>query len=369
MLDNSETRNGDLRVAIIGYGLAGSVFHGPLITATDGLTVSAIVTRDESRSAATNRAFPSATVLSTPEALWKNRDKYDVVVIASANRTHCPLGLAAIAAGIPVVIDKPLAVSLSDAETLVAESETRGVPLTVFQNRRWDGDFLTMRTILAEKLLGPLARFESRFERYRPSPRPGVWRERPDLEEGGGLLLDLGSHLIDQAVVLFGAPERVYAEVSCRRPGAQVDDDTFLSLHFAGGFQAHLWMNVLARVVGPRFYASGMLGSYLKYGLDPQESALRDGGRPGDPDWGRENDSSWGRLLTEINGLHVDGSVETLPGQYEQFYTILARSLLQGGPLPVDPRDALVTMRVIEAARLSAREGQVVDLARLHSES
>jgi predicted dehydrogenase len=273
-----------------------------------------------------------------------------------------PLGKAAMNVGLPVVIDKPLAASVADAEQLIDVSKATGQMLTVFQNRRWDNDFLTVQQLIAADLLGPITRFESRFERYRALPRPDAWREFSAPEEAGGLLFDLGSHLIDQALQLFGLPVRVYAEIEKRRPGVQVDDDTFVALQFDSGIRAHFWMSVVARLQGPRVRLSGLHGTYEKWGLDPQEAALSSGMRPGDTGWGFEPRERWGRLSTEAGGLHIDGPVETLPGAYEQYYTLLRKALLVGGPPPVDPTSVVATLRVIEAAQQSARSGNVVTL-------
>jgi predicted dehydrogenase len=209
-------------------------------------------------------------------------------------------------------------------------------------------------------LLGMITRFESRFERYHATPRQGAWRELPGEEEAGGLLFDLGSHLIDQALQLFGQPTQVYAEVEKRRPGALVDDDTFVALRFANGVYAHLWMSAVTRIPGPRMRISGLLGTYEKWGLDPQEEAIGTGMRPGDPDWGLEPREKWGRLSTDIGGIHIDGPVEMLPGAYEQYYALLREALVTGGPPPVDPRDAVAVLRIIEAAQQSASSGTVM---------
>jgi scyllo-inositol 2-dehydrogenase (NADP+) len=361
---NSERDTNSLRVAIIGYGLAGSVFHAPLIAATHGMTVSAIVTSNPERRQRAHSAYPSAAILTSAEQIWQDASGYDLVVVASPNRTHVPLGIAAMQAGLPVVIDKPAAPSAADAERLIATSKSTGKLLTVFQNRRWDNDFLTIRQLLASEpdLLGLVVRFESWYQRYRPQPRPGAWRELPDSGEAGGLLFDLGSHLIDQALLLFGQPSRVYAEVEVRRPGALVDDDTFVALEFANGVRAHLWMGVLTRIPGPRMRITGLRGMYEKWGLDPQEDALNAGKRPGDAGWGQEPRELWGRLSTDVDKLHFDGPVETLPGAYETFYTLLHDALLSGGKPPVDPADAVITLRVIEAARESARKCTVVEV-------
>src|SRR6266568_1742719 len=361
-LSDAEPMAKTLRVAIIGYGLAGAVFHAPLITSTPGMTVAAIVTSQPARQERAHRDFPTAKVLPTADDLWRDPSAYDLVVVAAPNRTHVPLGMAAMQAGLPVVIDKPMAATVADAEQLIATSDRTGRLLSVFQNRRWDNDFLTVRQLLSADLdlLGPITRFESRFERYRAAPRPGAWREFPAPEEAGGLLYDLGSHLIDQALLLFGKPVRIYAEMEKRRPGALVDDDTFVALKFANGVDAHLWMSTVARIQGPRMRIRGLRGTYEKWGLDPQEDALRSGMRPGDRDWGLEAREHWGRLSTDVNGVHVDGSVETLPGAYERYYALLRDALIMGGLPPVDPAEAVATLRIIEAARQSAEKGTVV---------
>lgn len=353
-----------LRVAIVGYGLAGAVFHAPLVASTPGMIVAAIVTSDPERRIRALRDFPKVTLYAAVEELWRNAAQYDLVVIATPNRLHVPLGIAALNAGLPVVVDKPMAPSVAEGEKLIEASKQNGKLLTVFQNRRWDSDFRTVRSLLDADLdlLGSVTRFESRFERYRPVPKHDAWRELGEPEEAGGLLFDLGSHLIDQALVLFGNPSTVYAEVERRRVGVQVDDDTFVALQFAGGVRAHLWMSAVTRIPGPRMRISGLRGTYEKWGLDPQENALRDGMRPGHPDWGREPREKWGHLSTDISGIHIDGPIEMLPGAYEQFYTFLRVALVMGGPPPVDPLEAIDALRVIEAAQESARNGIMVDL-------
>lgn len=351
-----------LRVAIIGYGLAGVVFHAPLVAATPGMTVAAIVTSDPERQARARHDYPGASVFPTADALFAGAAQLDLVVVAAPNRAHVPLGLAALEAGLPVVIDKPLAPSVAEAERLTEAARRTGKLLTVFQNRRWDTDFLTARQLIAADALGPVVRLESRFERFRAAPKAGAWRERADPEEAGGLLFDLGAHLIDQALLLFGKPTSVYAEVDTRRPGAQVDDDTFVALRFGGGEVAHLWFSVIPRQSGPRLRVVGLRGVYEKQELDPQEEALRTGARPGDEGWGHEAAAQWGRLYTDIAGLYSQGVVENVPGSYETFYALLRDALRSGGPPPVDPADSVACLRVIESARESARTGTTVPL-------
>jgi predicted dehydrogenase len=210
-----------LRVAIIGYGHAGSIFHAPLVASTPGLDIAAVVTSQPDRQARVRRELPEAAVLSSVELVWERAGDFDLVVIVTPNRTYVTLALAALQAGLPVVVDKPLAASVADAKQLIVASQQAGKLLTVFQNARWSRGFLTVQRLIAAELLGPIVRYEAHSERYRPEPRPGAWRELGDAMEAGGLLYDLGSHLIDQALVLFGAPTSVYAEVDQRRPGTR----------------------------------------------------------------------------------------------------------------------------------------------------
>lgn len=352
-----------LRVALLGYGHGGSVFHAPLIAATPGMVLAAVVTSAPDRRARVARDYPNAAILQSADEVWNNPSSYDLVVVATPNRTHVPLGLAAMRAGLPVVIDKPLAATVADAGRLIETSEETGQMLTVFQNARWSNSFLTVRKILADGLLGPAVRYEARMERYRPAPRAGAWRERGAPEEAGGLLYDFGSHLIDQALVLFGTPRRIYAELQQRRPHTEVDDDTFVAIEFDQGMHAHLWMSYLVRAPGPAVRVWGLNGVYEKLTGDPQEDALRHGQRPAaGVDWGTEPSERWGRLSTDVAGLHVDGQVETLRGNYPEFYSALQDALLRGGPPPVDPRDAVRTLRVVEAAQRSAHTHAVIDM-------
>jgi len=359
-----ETNEATIRTAIIGYGLAGAVFHAPLVAATAGMQVSAIVTSNAERARMAREHYANVKIYAHVDELWQDAAHYDLVVVATSNNMHVPLGIAAMRAGLPVVIDKPMAATFADAERLIAVSKETGKLLTVFQNRRWDNDFLTVRKLLDADLLGPITRYESRFERYRAQPRTGIWRESADPADAGGQLYDLGSHLIDQALFLFGQPEQVYAEVARRRPKAQVDDDAFVALQFHTGIKAHLWMSQVARIAGARMRVSGLRGTYEKWGLDPQEDMLRTGGRPGKPGWGVEPREQWGRLSTDIgeSGIHIDGPIETVPGAYEQYYAQVRHALLAGGPPPVDPASAALTIRIIEAAQRSASEKIIVKL-------
>jgi scyllo-inositol 2-dehydrogenase (NADP+) len=334
------------QVALLGYGLAGSVFHAPFIATTPGLRLAVVVTRNEERRAQALREHPDVVLLGTADEVWGRAAELDLVVVATPNSSHAPLAHAALDAGLAVVVDKPFALTAAEGRALVEAARVRGLMLTVFQNRRWDGDFLTLRRLLDEGRLGRVHRFESRFERWRPQPDSG-WRERAGAEEAGGLLYDLGSHLVDQALQLFGGVSNVYGELDMRREGAEVDDDDFLALEHESGVRSHLWMSALAAEQGPRFRVLGDRAAFVKHGLDIQEEALRAGGSPTEPGWGEEPPERWGRLV-------VDGEaqeVPTEPGSYDSFYAGVARSLLESAPPPVDPSDAVAVLEILDAAR------------------
>ena len=346
----------DLRVAIIGYGLAGRVFHGPLIAATEGFTVATVVTSNPARQAQAAGDHPEARVVSSASELWEQPD-HQLVVVASPNTVHAQLAREAIDRGVAVVVDKPLAVTAAEAEAAVRHAERARVLLTVFQNRRWDSDHLTLRRLLAERRLGTVLRYESRFERWQPDADPGAWRMSAP-EEGGGQLLDLGSHLVDQAVVLFGAVTHVYAEIAAVR-GIPADDDDFLALRHAAGVVSHLHVSAVTAAPGPRLRVLGTETAFVVQHLDSQEDALRAGGRPDmEPVWGTEPESRWGRL---VQGEESE-AVPSERGDWPQFYALVAESLRNGAPPPVDPWDAVTTLRILEAARESAAAGQLVTL-------
>ncbi|GGT91385.1 MULTISPECIES: Gfo/Idh/MocA family protein [Streptomyces] len=352
-----------LRVGLVGYGLAGSVFHAPLISATEGLALDTVTTGNPERQAQARAAYPGVRVAESPEELWARADELDLIVVASPNKTHVPVATAALEAGLPVVVDKPVAGTAAEARALAALAEERGLLLSVFQNRRWDNDFRTLRALVADGSLGDVQRFESRFERWRPQLKGG-WRESGAPEEIGGLLYDLGSHVVDQALVLFGPAVRVYAESDVRRPGAEADDDTFLAITHANGVRSHLYVSATTAQLGPRFRVLGSRAGYVKYGLDPQEAALREGLRPTPgAAWGVEPESMWGVLGAGESPLTGGGTpVETLPGDYPAYYAGVAAALRGSGDNPVTAHEAAAALDVLEAAKRSAREGITVTL-------
>ena len=342
-----------LRVAIAGFGLAGEVFHAPLVAATEGLELVAVTTSDPARAARARAAYPGVVVAANADALLRDVPDLDLLVVAAPNRAHVPVARAALACGVAVVMDKPIAVYAGSAAALVDDFAAAGVPFTVFQNRRWDGDFLTVRRIVASGELGEITRFESRYERFRPQVADR-WRELPDRAEGGGLLLDLGAHLVDQALVLFGYPHRVYAEIDIARARARVDDDVFVALEHPDGVRSHLWMSAIAPLGGRSLRASGTRAGVHTPGLDPQEDQLAAGLRPGDPGWGEGEPA-------RLAGEDGERTLKLERGAYEQFYAGVRDALLGKAAMPVDPRDSVAALRVIDAARASARTGTVID--------
>ena len=327
-----------LRVALIGYGTGGAVFHAPLISAAASLELAAVVTANPERQADVRARYPWASVLEDPAQVWSG--SYDLAVITTPNAQHVPLARAALDAGLPVVVDKPVAPTSQEALSLA------GGPLVVpFQNRRWDGDFRTVARLSAEGSLGRVLRFESRFTRWRPQIKPG-WKETADPAAAGGVLYDLGSHLIDQALVLFGPPLDVYAELDVRRSGAHAADDAFVALTHSGGVRSHLWMSAVSADLGPRFRVLGDEAAYTTYGLDVQEEQLRDGIGPHDHGYGVTPPEAYGLLGTPGKARPH----RTEPGRYQDFYPEVAAAIRGEAPPPVTLEDAARTLEVIETA-------------------
>ena len=344
-----------IRTAVVGYGLSGSVFHAPLIAADGRYSLDVIATSDAQRQATANARFPAAKTVPDGGAVLELAPDLDLVVLGTPPATHYPLAKAALEAGLDVVVDKPFAVTSAQGEELTALARRLGRVLTVFQNRRWDGYFLTLRKLLAADALGKVTRFESRFERWSPALAK-AWKAHATAADGGGVLFDLGSHLIDQALQLFGPAVVTHAELAARRSDERADDDVFLVLRHGSGVVSHLTMNVLCAQQGPRFRALGSVGAFTKNGVDPQEPYIQAGGSPLDAEYGEEA-PEWSGLLGRDG--HLD-ALATERGAYPEFYRILAEKMLDGGaasgrPLPVEPEDAVEVLRIIEQARALAR--------------
>jgi predicted dehydrogenase len=330
-----------ITTGLIGYGLSGRVFHAPFLLTNPAFDLTVISASDPARAA--DAATTGAEVVATPAELLER--ELDLVVLGSPAHVHVEQALVALEHGAAVVIDKPFVPSLRDAKALIAAAEKADRPLIVFHNRRWDGDFLTLRDTLPE--LGDVHRFESTFERWG-TPKPGQWQETLTRAEGAGILFDLGSHLVDQALQLFGPATVEAAETSTIR-GAASDDDAFLSLLHTSGVRSHLTMSRAAGLDGPRFRVLGSEGAFRVYGLDPQENQLRAGGLPTDDGFGLGDEVA---TVTRGSDPH---EVELQAGRYRDFYAGVAATILEGAPPPVDAKDALEVVRIIERAHEIAR--------------
>lgn len=345
---SERVRSGRLvRVAIIGYGRAGQTFHTPLIRSTPGLQLAVIAS---SRPQHVRSALADVTIVSSPAGVWTN-PSIDVVVIATPTTTHVELAAAALEAGKHVVVDKPLACSLDGARRLSALASRKGRLLTVFQNRRWDGDFVALEAIVRDGMLGDITHFESQFNRYRPVVRDR-WRERPG--RGSGVWNDLGPHLVDQALQLFGLPESVSGHLAAHRIGALTDDWAHVVLTY-GRRAVVLHASLLVAANVPRFIVHGSRASWIKYGLDPQEFQLA-------AEMGVDLGASLpGESAVLVNGTTAVETPTVIPtGDYRRFYSALRDAVCGEGNNPVPPAQAIATTAVMETAARSAAEGRVL---------
>ncbi|MGD9833944.1 MAG: oxidoreductase [Piscinibacter sp.] len=342
-----------LRVGLVGYGYAGQTFHAPLIAGVPGLRLAAVASRDAAR---VHADWPAAQVLADPQALLRRAD-IDLVVIASPNDTHFPLARAALAAGRHVVVDKPFTLTPAEARELAALAHARRRLLSVFHNRRWDGDFLTLRELAKNGTLGRIVHLESAFDRYRPAVR-ARWRE--SAAPGGGLWCDLGPHLLDQALQLFGWPDTVSLDLATLRDGGQADDWFQARLTYPER-RVVLRASMLAAAPSPRFAVHGTDGSWIKLGLDPQEDALKAGARPcwpAQPGWGQDRNVS---LISRPCGDVLRTEYWPLRSGCQGAYYAAVRDALRGdGPNPVPPAQAVAVMALLELGRRSAHEGRAL---------
>lgn len=334
-----------VRVALLGHGFAGRTFHAPLIRAVEGLELRVVAS---SQAEIVRSRLPGVTVVASARDAATHPD-VDLVVIATPNASHAPLAEAALQAGKHVVVDKPFTVTLAEARALCALAEARKRVLSVFHNRRWDSDFLALQALLAEGTLGRVTHVESRFDRFRPEVRPR-WREQD--VPGAGVWFDLGPHLVDQALCLFGLPDTVSAALGTHRDGARVDDWCQVTLAYP---RRHVVLQASMLVAGglPRFAVHGTKGSWLKYGMDTQEDRLRADVTPGAPGWGE--DPSPGRFLDGATG--TARTTVAPPGDYRRYYSALRDAVEGRGPNPVTPVQALAVMSVMDAAIRAAEQG------------
>lgn len=323
-----------LNVGLVGFGFAGKVFHAPIIRAVEGLRLTAIV----------QRSGGSDFLHSVDDLLSR---EIDLVVIATPNTSHHPIAKQCLLAGRHVVIDKPFTTTVAEAEELVQLATEKQRVLSVYQNRRYVGDFVTLQRLVAEGTLGRIVAYESHFDRFRPEQKPSAWRERP--EPGAGVWFDIGPHLLDQAFVLFGTPHAIAADIRIERDGGVVDDAFDVTLHYPK-LRAVLRASMLAASPGPSFAVRGTGGSFIKYGVDAQEAALKAGRTPGEPDWDADPPALYGNLTTPEGTRPVP----TIPSSYARYYENVRDAILGKADLAVTPDQALDVMRGLELAVASS---------------
>ncbi len=344
-----------VKTGIASFGMSGTVFHGPLLHAHPEYEIKSILERSHDRS---RDIYPDSCIVRHFDDLCADPD-IELIIVNTPDHTHYDLTFQALNAGKNVVVEKPFTLKYDEAVQLSALAGEKGLILSVFQNRRWDGDFLTVKNIIGQGLLGRLTEYESHFDRYRKEVNETTWKEDPD--SGSGTLYNLGSHMIDQALDLFGMPEGVSADIRILRTGGRVDDSFDLRLKYQDQ-KVTIKGGYLVKEPGPRYILHGTDGSFLKWGLDPQEQALKEGRSPAGPDWGKDHPDYYGLLNTSSGGMNFRGRIETFPGNYPAFYDALYKTLRHGAPLAVKPQEGANVIRVIEAAYQSAREERMISL-------
>jgi scyllo-inositol 2-dehydrogenase (NADP+) len=350
--------NKGINVGLIGFGIGGQIFHAPIITSIAGLILNKIRATKPTNVALAKTKYPGTEIVSDADEII-NDPTIDLVVITTPNLTHLPIVRKALEAGKHVVVDKPFTIRSSEADELIALASEKKRILSVFHSRRFDSDFKTVQKIMKSGLLGEISELESRYDRFRNYLKPDAWRE--ENIPGSGILYDLGSHLIDQAITLFGLPDAITADIRSQRVGSDVDDNFELILHYAN-VKISLKSGMLVREPLQRFIILGNEGSFVKKGLDVQEEALKAGYKPTDvPGWGIEPPEIWGTINTTINGVHIRGKVESEKGDYVSYYQNIYDAIVKDGPLLVTAQEARNVIRVIELAILSNQEKRTID--------
>ncbi|WP_139902123.1 oxidoreductase [Clostridium thermarum] len=346
-----------INVGLIGFGMSGRVFHAPILEAVHGLRLRKIFERKEENINIIREKYPQTIIVDNVDSLF-NDENIHLVVVASPNTLHYDLARRALESGKHVVVEKPFTVTAYEAEALIDLAKRKGKLLTVYQNRRWDSDFLTVKKIIEDGLLGSIVEYEAHFDRFRDYFKNN-WREK-DIP-GSGILYDLGSHLIDQALSLFGEPSEVFGNTLIQRQGGETVDNFEIILKYPDK-KVTLKSGMLVREPLPHFIVLGTKGSFIKYGMDVQEEDLKKGLSPKDSDdWGREPENLWGTINTDINGIHFVGKIESLLGDYRRFYENVYNALLGKEDLAVKPKQALNTIKVIEMAMRSNREKRWIE--------
>ncbi len=344
-----------INTAILGFGLSGKVFHAPFIHTHPGFHLSTILQR---HSNSAKEIYPYVNIVKDIDEIIRD-ENIDLIVIGTPNTTHFDFAKMAIEAGKHVVVEKPFTNTTDEADKLIELSKLFNKKIFVYHNRRWDGDFHTIKNLLKKKQLGKPVEYEAHFDRFSPVLKTNSWR---DIDQpGGGLVYDLGSHLIDQAMQLFGKPERIFADIRSQRPGSKVDDYFDISL-FYQSLKVILKAGMMVRARLPRYIIHGDKRSFVKFGIDPQEEALKNGQMPVGNFWGEESIENYGQIIIEENGSEIYKTIETRPGCYQEFYNNVYDVIINDAEQAVKPEEARDVIFLIEKAFESKRLGKVMNI-------
>lgn len=339
--------------ALLSFGMSGEVFHAPLLKASPGFQLKSILQRT---SDSARKFYPDIVIARSLKEILQD-PQIEMIVVNTTNDTHYDYAAQAMEAGKHVIVEKPFTNTVSDAQNLIAIAKRTNRILSVFQNRRWDGGFMTLQKVMESGQLGRIVEFEAHYDRFRNFVAPNTWKENPG--PGSGILYNLGSHLLDQVLTLFSTPKYVDARIGIQRTGGSVDDYYDIRLEYPG-LNVIVKSSYLVREPSPMYKVHGEMGSFVKYGIDPQEEALKLHGIPGSPGWGREPESYWGKLNTEVNGVHIEEKIETIPGNYLAYYQNIYEAVRQKKQLQVTPEQAMKVILLIEAAYASSRERRAI---------
>jgi predicted dehydrogenase len=344
-----------ITTALLSYGMSGEIFHAPLLTALPGFQLTHVLERSQTKS---TRRYPQVKVVRSMDDIAKD-PSIELVIVNTPNASHHEYAKLLLEAGKHIVVEKPFTVTTAEADDLIALAKKKNRVLTVFQNRRLDGDFLTVKKLIEGNLLGKIVEVETHYDRFRNVIDNSSWKENAGT--GVSILYNLGSHMLDQVYMLFGMPQELDARMGIQRPGGAVDDYYDIRMTYSS-WNVIVKSSYLVREPGPRYVLHGVNGSFVKYGIDPQEQALKDGGIPGTPGWGTESSDWWGKINTSLNGIHLEGKIETLPGDYLTYYRNVYDAIRENKPLIVKPEESRESMRLIEACFESNRLRKAIKL-------
>jgi scyllo-inositol 2-dehydrogenase (NADP+) len=344
-----------IHTALLSYGMSGEVFHAPLLAAHSGFKLTKIWQR---KGESSRTRYPKVEVVRSFKEILSDKE-VELVIVNTPNETHFDFTNQALLAGKHVVVEKPYTNTVDEGAKLIELARKQNLILSVFQNRRWDGGFLTVREIIQSNSLGKIVEMEMHYDRFRNYIAANTWKEEPGV--GSGILYNLGSHMLDQVIQLFGMPKSVDARVGIQRPAGKVFDFYDLRLSY-DDLNVIVKSSYLVREPGPQYILHGVNGSFVKYGIDPQEEALKEGRIPKGPNWGTEPEVFWGKLNTQLGALHYEGKVETLAGNYLGYYQNLYEAIREKKELAVKPEQSLLVIQLIEAAMKSNVEKREIDL-------